>query len=297
MRSILKRQTTVVRHEDGCMETGSIHLDTPTFERILEIAATSPVVHQDVEDNYWNNRWWPLEIKDWRLKILFAGLSTRVSYNAIGVYQTVRDHLASYGFSGLLSISEETYKGIVRPLGLAETRWKFWQSVRDFALRFPDPDGEPQELRRLNSAELIEFLNAEIRGVGYKVAQGSALYIRGYHSGIIPVDSGMKDILGPCLGFQTARGPRGHEFMRKNLENLAQKIDYGTLLTITGYEHILEEMRPGQLNTWWVHLVLIYFKRRFCNLHDMTLCPIAKVASISDQMMFTCVESKNDRNS
>ena len=267
-------------------------LQISELSRILTIAANMPNVHTDVRDNYWNNRWWPTEITDWRLKILFAGLSTRVNYNAISKFQNVRDNLAHRGFDGLMKLSSKEFMSIVTPLGLAESRWKFWESLRIFANSFPNTSEVPPQLQNLSNDEHIEFLQKHIKGVGYKVAEGSTLYIRGYQCGIIPVDSGMKDLLGPCLGFETEQNARGHERMRKHIEALASKLDFSTLLSATGFQDILSEMREGQINTWWVHLTLIYFKRRYCNLHDASKCPLAKDASLSRRMKYTCMQSK-----
>ena len=278
----------------GAGEATDIHI-TPIqvseFSRILELAASMANVQKDIRDNYWNNRWWPVEIEDWRLKILCAGLSTRVNYNAITTYQYVRDRLIHYGFDGLHSLSKREFTQIVRPIGLAESRWEFWQSLRDFATKLPNSKEIPPKLQTLSNTELIEFLQKNIRGVGYKVAQGSALYIRGYHCGIIPVDSGMKDLLGQCLGFNTSPNARGHELMRKHVEKLAGELDYSQLLSKTNFHDILAEMKEGEINTWWVHLALIYFKRRYCNLHDASKCPLAKDPLLGCRMKFSCMRA------
>jgi hypothetical protein len=270
----------------------AVPLQVSELSRILIVAANTPNVHADVRDNYWNNRWWPVEIRDWRLKILFAGLSTRVNYKAITKYQSVRDELAHHGFDGLLTLSSRRFMDIVTPLGLAESRWKFWESLKTFATSFPNTSDVPPQLQKLSNDDHIEFLQKNIKGVGYKVAEGSTLYIRGYHCGIIPVDSGMKDLLGPCLGFETSGTARGHEQMRKQLERLASKLDFPVLLTATGFQDILAEMKDGQINTWWVHLTLIYFKRRYCNLHDSSKCPLTKDPSLDCRMKYTCMELK-----
>jgi hypothetical protein len=264
------------------------HMNVDRLKKILELIAIEPAVQQDVRDNYWENRWWPLSITDWRLRILLAGISTRVSYGQIEIYQQVRDQLAEAGVRALRTMDKQEYIEIVKPLGHADNRWKLWQAILKFADRFPDTEEEPGALKKLTSDELIRFLKEEIEGVGYRVAECGTLYLRGYHCGIIQVDTGMKDILGPCLGFETNLHSTGYEVMRQQIEELVQQLDFKHLLTTTGYEDILAEMQEGQINTWWVHLVLIYFKRRFCSFGDSSRCPMAKDYQFSDDMLFTC---------
>jgi hypothetical protein len=67
-----------------------------------------------------------------------------------------------------------------------------------------------------------------VKGAGYKVAQCAILYAKGYHCGIFPVGSGMKDMLGPCIGFELPKGALAHNIMRKQIEHLlnARSTDY-----------------------------------------------------------------------
>ena len=87
------------------------------FSRILVLVSAQDDVRRDVAEKYWDNRWWPRQVRDWRLKILLAGLSTRVSYNAISTYQQVRDALLSRSFHDLASLSKAEFQAIVAPVG------------------------------------------------------------------------------------------------------------------------------------------------------------------------------------
>lgn len=272
-------------------------LRIPEFTEMLGIAGSQSTIQGDVRDNYWTNRWWPNHVEDWRIKILCVGLSTRINYSRIRIYQQIRDRLSSIGFEGLRAMDKELFTEIIGPLGLMKDRWKLWQSLMDFALKYPDSTKEPADLQRISNDDLMSLLEQEIQGVGPKVAQGSVLYIRGYHCGVVPVDSGMKDVLGPCLGFDAASGSRGHESMRKQLEKLAKGVDYPLLLSETGYQDILSGMEEGQVNTWWVHLVLIYYKRRHCNLKDSSRCPLANSYSLRHEMALTCMKKKGKSRS
>ena len=114
------------------------------------------------------------------------------------------------------------------------------------------------------ATEFIEAFAAQVNGASYKVAQCGALYSRGYHCGIIPVDSGMISRLAPVLGFGLENGPRAHERMRLLLQDCATShaATYRSLVDQHGYAvTVPQEVAP----TWWLHLVLIYFKRLFLN--------------------------------
>jgi len=259
------------------------------FINILTIAASDPGVKSDVLDNYWENKWWPLTVDDWRLRILFAGLSTRVSYRGIKTYQNVRDVLTNMGFHKLSQLNQNEYSMLVKPLGLTKTRWEYWKSVKEFVGKFPDAITEPEDLRILSNDDLIKLIKSKIHGAGYKVAQCCVLYIRGYHCGIIPIDSGLKDMLGPCLGFKTNKSAMGNEIMRNHVEQLSKELDFQTLWEDTGYPQIGKSWISINPNTWWVHLALIYFKRRYCNLKDSTKCPLHKNTDLKSTMLCSCV--------
>ena len=116
------------------------------------------------------------------------------------------------------------------------------------------------------------MIEQNVNGASYKVAQCSVLYARGYYSGIMPVDSGMKDIELPCLGFEEYKNATGHDILRKELENLVKDNDIEKIIKDNGYEKL---NIPDYKNaTWFCHLVLIYFKRYFCNKHEFKNCPL-----------------------
>ena len=59
------------------------------FKKIIYICSKQEKVKEAVLKNHDNNLWWPLEITDYRKRMLFAGLSTRISYNMINCYRNV----------------------------------------------------------------------------------------------------------------------------------------------------------------------------------------------------------------
>jgi hypothetical protein len=61
--------------------------------------------------------------------------------------------------------------------------------------------------------------------------------------------------------------------MRHHLERLVHRFPehFRGIATDMGYKRELT-LPDGTPPTWWVHLVLIYFKRQFCNQHHPSSC-------------------------
>ena len=66
------------------------------FKNIIDICSKQEKVKIAVLNNHDNNLWWPLEVEDYRKRLLIAGLSTRISYNMINTYRSVINELNSY---------------------------------------------------------------------------------------------------------------------------------------------------------------------------------------------------------
>lgn len=225
-------------------------------------AARLADVRAEVERNYDDNRWWPKGIGDWRLRLVIAGWSTRVSYSMIDTYRTVVSRAQSLSFRGLTELSDDRIRDLVRPIGLHEARIRYLRSVAQFA---SSRNAEVTQLDTMTNDELVFTLARALHGASYKVAQCGALYIKGYHCGIMPVDSGMLTKVAPTLGLQLPNRPVAHEIMRRELEQHveAHAECYRKLAVDACYEDLTLPMSSAP--TWWVHLVLIYFKRLYCN--------------------------------
>jgi endonuclease III len=213
-------------------------------------------VREEVEKNYNNNRWWPTTVLDWRLRMLVAGWSTRVSYAHIVHYEAVVQKTNNLGWEGLQRLTESELRDLVRPLGLPASRLQYFYSLRAFIERIPSFS----EFSETPHAEIIDRLAREVDGSGYKVAQCAVLYAKGYHCGIIPVDSGMVEMLQPLIPVRLPQAAIAHDILRKWLEDIvaARSRDLHSIAATCGYNlGIAKEIAP----TWWVHLVLIYYKR------------------------------------
>ncbi|MBV9449009.1 MAG: hypothetical protein JO345_24240 [Streptosporangiaceae bacterium] len=236
---------------------------------LVACAARLPDVQTVVEANHDDNRWWPLSVHDWRLRMAVAGWSTRVSYSMISTYASVVSHADCLGWSRLTALDDPALGAVIRPLGLAASRIGYLRSLADLV---GHSDAAGVDLTSMRTEELVGLLAARVRGAGYKVAQCAALYARGYHCGIIPVDSGMVSKLAPFLGVQLSPGPAAHEQFRHVLQAGASSMAgrYKQLACDLGYRvHIPGDADP----TWFVHLVLIYFKRLYLNRPGPRLCP------------------------
>jgi len=235
---------------------------------LVATAASQPDVKAAVEANHDDNRWWPLFVSDWRVRMAVAGWSTRVSYAMIDTYADVVARADTLGWSGLAGMDDKTLGEIVRPLGLTGARVGYLRSLNTFI----DGTSSTRDFDAASAEDIIGPFAAKVHGAGYKVAQCAALYARGYHCGIIPVDSGMVTKLAPFLGVPLVSGPVAHEQLRQLLQacTAARADSYRALVARLGFDvSIPADVDP----TWLVHLVLIYFKRLYLNGPHVRVCP------------------------
>ncbi len=240
-------------------------------ERVFTVAARVAAeddVKAAVEANHDQNRWWPTTVADWRLRMLIAGWSTRISYNMIDTYSAVVATVTDIGYDDVNKLSDADVHQLVEPLGLMAARRRYMRSLHGFLRAFNEPPIDPL---RMDNNRFIQVFAENVEQAGYKVAQCAVLYSRGYHSGIIPIDSGMVSKLAPRLGLDPGRGPRAHNTLRLFLESCVQRDShrYRTLIDELGYA---VDIPPHVAPTWWLHLVLIYFKRLYCNRPSPRLC-------------------------
>ncbi|MEU6573622.1 hypothetical protein [Streptomyces sp. NPDC046805] len=238
--------------------------------RLVDTAAALPGVRREVEANHDDNRWWPTSISDTRMRMLVAGWSTRVSYRMIDTYATVVTNANALGFDALADATDREVAGLVRPIGLTTARVDYLRSLTDLVRRW-NKDAIDPTAGGVGTDELIATFAEQVHGASFKVAQCALLYARGYHCGIIPVDSGMVTRLAPALGIALPSGPSAHEELRHRLE-AAVRIRPGDFRTLADRHHHGVTIPADTAPTWWVHLVLIYFKRLFLNGPSRRLC-------------------------
>ena len=236
------------------------------LKKIVSICASQPDVKEDVFKNHDNNMWWPLEIEDYRKRLLIAGLSTRISYNMINSYRKVIYKLNEYSYDQIKVMTKEELIEIIKVLGLSNTRYLYLSSMIDFI------ENNKNDFLVKDDDKLIELIAQNVAGASYKVAQCCVLYMKGYYCGIMPVDSGMKDIQLPCLGFKEYNNALGHDLLRKELQKLVKDNNMEDIIIKYGYDKL--NILDFNNATWWVHLVLIYFKRHYCNKHKPDVCPL-----------------------
>ena len=256
--------------------------------RVISICAALPDVRQEVIKNHDDNRWWPLSVKDIRLRLVIAGWSTRISYSMIGTYQSVVASVNAIGFDALSRMTDTELIPLLTPLGLIQTRLEYFRSVVEL---LNDEVFDVARLQARDNDELIRVFASRVRGASFKVAQCAILYAKGYHCGIFPVDSGMKDMLGPCMGIDLPSGPESHEVMRKVIENLLHSSPerYRVLAVRLGYDQL--SLPQDGAPVWWAHLVLIYFKRSYCNRHVPHKCPLRMSSATVSRIGAMCDRS------
>jgi endonuclease III len=232
-------------------------------------AAAQPDVRVAVQANHDDNRWWPARVQDWRVRMAVAGWSTRVSYAMIGKYADVVGQAEALGWNKLITLNDESLIRLVRPIGLPTARIRYLRSLTRFIDRCGVTD---LDLATVPLDDLIASFTADVDGAGYNIAQCAVLYARGYHCGVMPVDSGMVTKLAPLLGITLSSGAAAHEHMRKLLQPAVTGNTevYRDLVSRFGYEITIPRAAAP---TWFVHLVLIYFKRLYLNKPAPELCP------------------------
>lgn len=216
-------------------------------------------VLQEVRRNYVDNLWWPLSVTDWRLRMLVAGWSTRVSYQHLSHYQKVVRNVSALGWEALWRMPDSEVVQCVASLGLPETRLLYLRSLTQFI----SARENRQEWLAGPNDELVEEFAREVQGAGFKVAQCAVLYAKGYECGIIPVDSGMVDMLSPLVPVRLPKSSLAHEIVRRWVEHLVKCASHqiSAIAEGAGFPGLAE---VGAL-TWWTHLVLIYYKRTYWN--------------------------------
>lgn len=238
---------------------------------VLDQCSQQPSVRKEVLKNHDDNLWWPKSVVDWRLRMILAGWSTRISYNMVSTYQAVVSSANRFGYERLAILSDKDLYELVSPLGLFNARREYLRSICSFITSLEAKQLEPKQLE---NDTLIELIASDVKGASYKVAQCAALYAKGYHCGIFPVDSGMRTILGRCLGIDLPKRPIAHEQMRYRMEGLLNERPniYRELAITNGYSQL--SLPDNLAPIWWAHLVLIYFKRLYCNKKKPNNCPL-----------------------
>lgn len=232
-------------------------------------AAARPDVRAAVEANHDDNRWWPASVRDWRVRMAVAGWSSRVSYAMVSTYAGVVSQADRLGWLGLSSLDDASLVRLLRPIGLPAARIRYLRSLDSF---IGDAEAKGADLATPPHGDLIAALAERVDGAGFNTAQCAVLYARGYHCGVIPVDSGMVRNLAPLLGIELPPGQAAYEQLRKLLEACvtASPDWYRAAASDHGYRiQIPDHAAP----TWFVHLVLIYLKRLYLNRPTPELCP------------------------
>ena len=84
---------------------------------LVAAAAAQPDVKAAVEANHDDNRWWPLFVSDWRVRMAVAGWSTRVSYAMIGTYADVVTRADTLGWTELAQMDDTSLRRDGPPAG------------------------------------------------------------------------------------------------------------------------------------------------------------------------------------
>ncbi len=236
------------------------------YIELIDCASANDQVRRAVLASHDENPWWPNDVDDWRMRMIIAGLSTRVSFRMLTTYEAVLNKIKQRTYLEVSKLSDDDLLKLIQPLGMGKSRVIYVRSMIAFIQNIMR-NKKPEDY---SVRELISLICEHVKGAAYKVGQCCVLYSRGYYSGLMPVDSGMRDMLAPCMGLSAPKIPYGHEIVRFQLEELAKLYDWKMIALKNGYGG-LKFPESGAL-TWWLHLVLINYKRFFCNNRKPSNC-------------------------
>jgi len=86
------------------------------LEQVLKSISKNKKVQEEVFKNFENNLWWPSAVKDKKMRLIIAGLSTRVSYAMINSYIKVIRQLENLDYYEFLALGHNKVTEILKPL-------------------------------------------------------------------------------------------------------------------------------------------------------------------------------------
>jgi endonuclease III len=250
--------------------------DKERIVKIVKTMAAQPVVMDAVIKSHDENPWWPMAIEDWRMRMIIAGLSTRVSFRMLHTYQDTIRKFEELGYERIKSAADRDLAIVLKPLGLVNGRLKFLRNMVNYLETYRTEE----DFFRKSSQDIINEVSRCVGGASFKIGQYCVLYAKGYYCGVMPVDSGMRDMLAPCLGLETGKKAYDHEVVRLQIEQIAKDHDWLAIAQALGYDGRVKLPRDMPL-TWWLHLVLINYKRYFCNSRKPEQCPLLKICELN----------------
>ena len=256
---------------DGDLMTASLALGpTERVYSLVSCAARQPDVRAVVEANHDDNRWWPLSVADWRVRMAAAGWSTRVSYSMISTYADVVRHADSLGWSGLTALDDKALATARPPAGPDQLPGQ----LPALAGRVRQPRGGGRHRPGLHAPGRTDPRardgrpRCRVQGRPVRGPVRARLPLRHHPGGLRHGQQAR------AVSRRPARpGPDAHEQLRHLLQDCTSAMPdrYRELASALGYRvHIPPDADPA----WFVHLVLIYFKR---------LYPAARTAALPRQ--------------
>ena len=74
--------------------------------------------------------------------------------------------------------------------------------------------------------------------------------------------------------YEKIKSSKGNKILSKQLQGFVKNNDFQKIIRENGYGNL--NIEDIQNPTWLVHLILIYYKRLYCNKHNPENCPLNK---------------------
>src|SRR5699024_1020989 len=128
--------------------------------QIVKTMAIQPDVMNAVIKSHDENPWWPMSITDWRMRMIVAGLSTRVSFRMLHIYKNAIAELSKLTYEDVKKSSDDTLMQILKPLGLVNNRLKFFRSMVEYLSRY----NTDEEFFTKTDTQIINDINNFVYG-------------------------------------------------------------------------------------------------------------------------------------
>lgn len=119
--------------------------------KAIEIMASQMEVKDTVINSHDNNPWWPRDVDDWRMKMLVAGLSTRVSFRMLGSYTNTINNFLMHSYEEIKERSDDDLRVMLKSLGLPDARIKFIRSMSGYI----DNNLKSKDIKNIPNGALI----------------------------------------------------------------------------------------------------------------------------------------------
>lgn len=76
------------------------------------------------------------------------------------------------------------------------------------------------------------------------------------------------------MGFEYIKNSKGNKILSEQLKEIIERNDFREIIEKNGYSNL--NIENVENPTWLIHLILIYYKRLYCNKKNSKCCKLYK---------------------